>query len=307
MNKAILCILIVLLSVLIAGCTPAQQDKARELLGQHRCAAYSGYLCSAPDDCGAPYLDTIESYCCPIKCQTCNQSCDDGNDCTEDSCSKQTNYSCVFTKKHGACQNDGICSEAEVRCNGISTSNPSQIDRVTALNPSGTCRSYSGEGAVAEEVSEAGIGSCNIPNQLKGESNKDCPISCDDGDDSTSDWYDTHSSQCKNTPLCDDRDANTLDWVEKDSNECKHCPKHIVEEPQTDIINFTFGSQYINTSVERNPQCNDGICDKGEGVYYCPEDCYDVVELSKTKVMEDDKQITWQITNDENSQGYYYI
>lgn len=255
-------IFIIGLLLLIAGCTPAQQDKARELLGQHRCQAYNGYLCSAPDDCGLSYLDTIESYCCPIKCQTCNQTCNDNNDCTEDSCSKQTNFSCVFTKKQGACQNDGICSETEVRCNGISTSQPPQIDRVTALNSDGTCRSYSGSsgGAVAVEEIGTDINGCIIPNQLKGKSNKDCPISCDDGDDSTSDWYDTHSNQCENTPLCNDGDANTIDWFDLDSNGCEHCPKQIAELPQNqtlcpnfDTTNCTSNGTYVWNITSLNP------------------------------------------------------
>ena len=146
---------------------------------------------------------------------------------------------------HGACQNDEICTRQEIMCNGITTSQPPQIDRVTALNPSGTCRSYSGEGAVEEEASEAGIDGCNIPNQLKGESNKDCPTSCDDGDDSTSDWYDMKTNQCMNTPICDDRDSNTIDWIEKDSNECRHCPKTLPEEPHGDRIT----PQYLNRTL----------------------------------------------------------
>ncbi|MBU2637854.1 MAG: DsbA family protein [Nanoarchaeota archaeon] len=94
--KAYIAIILGILLIAVVGCTPEQRTKALELVGQHRCQAYSGYLCSAPDDCGLPYLDTIESYCCPLNCQTCNQSCDDGNVCTKDICSKETSYACEY-------------------------------------------------------------------------------------------------------------------------------------------------------------------------------------------------------------------
>lgn len=100
-NNVAIVMLLALLLIIIAGCTPEQEAKARELIGQHRCAAFNGYICSAPDDCALPYLDTIESYCCPIKCGTCNQSCDDGNERTEDYCSTETNYECQHNYTYG--------------------------------------------------------------------------------------------------------------------------------------------------------------------------------------------------------------
>lgn len=93
MNKAILLVTLFIL-IFIAGCTSEQEAQARQMIKENRCAAYNGYLCSGPGDCALPYLDTIDSYCCPIPCQTCNQTCDDGAERTEDYCSKATNYEC---------------------------------------------------------------------------------------------------------------------------------------------------------------------------------------------------------------------
>ena len=123
-----------ILALLIIGCTPEEEKKVREAIEQHRsqidsevqntvkkanCQAFNGYICSGPDDCGVPYIDTIESYCCPVQCGTCNQSCDDNDKCTKDDCSKATGYEC----KHDTlkpCPNDGICEfqESHLDVNG---------------------------------------------------------------------------------------------------------------------------------------------------------------------------------------------
>lgn len=89
-------LIVCLCAVILSGCTPEQEQQARQMIKENRCQAYNGYLCSASDDCGLPYLEVIESYCCPIKCGTCNQSCDDGDACTKDSCSKDTEYKCKY-------------------------------------------------------------------------------------------------------------------------------------------------------------------------------------------------------------------
>lgn len=73
--------------LLIVGCSQEIQKQ--------NCQSYNGYLCSGPDDCALPYLGTIESYCCPMKCQTCNKTCDDNNLSTKDLCSESTKFKCI--------------------------------------------------------------------------------------------------------------------------------------------------------------------------------------------------------------------
>jgi len=146
--------------VFLVGCTPEQEEQVKNLVKENRCSAYNGYLCSAPDDCGVPYLDVIESYCCPIPCESCNQSCDDGNGCTEDSCSKNTNYECKYEELI-PCPNNGICEKGEF--NGNSPHCPGEP--------------YATSASINE--------------------NTDCPQDCNDNNPDTADSYDFETQQCK--------------------------------------------------------------------------------------------------------------
>ena len=124
MTKIYLSVSLLFLALfLIVGCTPEQEQKVREIIGQHRCQTFNGYICSAPDDCALSYLDTIESYCCPIKCMTCNQSCDDSIETTKDYCSKETDYECRHNKicpktcdDSNSCTNDYCSESTEYEC-----------------------------------------------------------------------------------------------------------------------------------------------------------------------------------------------
>ena len=157
--RAYIIIILGLLLLTVIGCTPEQQAQAREMIKENRCAAFNGYVCSAPDDCAVPYLEVIESYCCPIKCGTCNESCDDENQCTRDYCSKATNYTCKH-EELSVCPNNGICEKGEY--NGIFTS----------------CGGVIGIDDGAEE-------------------SEDCPKTCDDINDNTEDWYNFEAQECK--------------------------------------------------------------------------------------------------------------
>lgn len=230
MKKQILLLLFIL--VIISACTPKQEEEVRGIIEEHKgeietgiketvqkqnCQSYNGYICSAPDDCGLPYLNTTESYCCPIKCQTCNQSCDDGNECTTDSCLKQTNYSCMFTKIKGSCQNDGFCDGNEANCAGLNTGTPTEYG-ITEIPSTGEsiCSGAS--------ASSAGVGiGCNFKNAKPNKPNADCPTTCNDDDASTFDRYDTEKQECQHIPNCDDGDSSTNDWFNLRVNSCAHC------------------------------------------------------------------------------------
>ncbi|MBU2638909.1 MAG: hypothetical protein KJ955_08090 [Nanoarchaeota archaeon] len=118
--KAYIAIILGILLLAVVGCTPEQEARAREMVKENRCSAFNGYLCSAPDDCAVPYLDVIESYCCPIKCGTCNQTCeDDGDPCTQDICSKKTDYKCTHEPVQNNCLNKtSTCKDGTfISCN----------------------------------------------------------------------------------------------------------------------------------------------------------------------------------------------
>jgi hypothetical protein len=178
--KIYIAIILGILLLAVVGCTPEQEAQARELIGQHRCAAFNGYLCSAPDDCVVPYLDTIESYCCPLQCNTCNQSCEDNNPCTIDSCSKKTNYTCMYKSKSDDCFNEtAICKEG-ILIDCIDD-DPCTIDK---------CPRWQSEWAAGEELvcshqhmrpcpghEICGDGVCSSPTENFLDCKEDCPIS----------------------------------------------------------------------------------------------------------------------------------
>ncbi len=161
MRKLLILSLLVLL-IFLVGCT---QEDLEDWQGITKsCQDFQGYLCSAPDECAVSYLDVIESYCCPIPCKTCNQSCEDLNICTKDYCSKDTNYECKY-ESITPCANNGICEEGEYK--GAITFCPG--------NPLGRASSVS-----ASDVKSV-----------------DCPQNCNDNNPNTADSYDFEKQECK--------------------------------------------------------------------------------------------------------------
>lgn len=207
-----------LLLLAVIGCTPEQEQKVRELIGQHRCAAFNGYLCSAPDDCNVPYLDTIESYCCSIPCQTCNQSCDDGIETTEDYCSKATNYICQHKNIcPKSCDDGDICSidscseltnyqcnHERIACCGIDcddndvcTKDYCKLDsclneQIIPCSNNGICE----QGEYFGPKTLCGGDSSSLTRVDDFKSN-DCPQTCDDNNPNTADSYDFEAQECK--------------------------------------------------------------------------------------------------------------
>ena len=104
MNK-LLSLLLVLGLVFLVGCTGTSETgqavegvnpNPAEDINQNtsdsnirlNCRELGGYLCSHDGSCTLEWLDSSDSYCCPINCGTCpaNVSCDDNNNRTDDSC-----------------------------------------------------------------------------------------------------------------------------------------------------------------------------------------------------------------------------
>ncbi|MDD4878647.1 MAG: hypothetical protein PHO02_06480 [Candidatus Nanoarchaeia archaeon] len=125
----VLILFLIMIMLTFSGCTPKQEHNGeietgiQEIIQKPSCQSQKGYLCSASDDCNSPYLDTIESYCCPIECQTCNQSCDDKIETTEDYCSKTTNYTCQHQKicpkncdDSNSCTDDRCSKDTNFQC-----------------------------------------------------------------------------------------------------------------------------------------------------------------------------------------------
>ena len=243
--KIYITILLGILLLAVIGCTPEQELKVRELIGQHRCATFNGYLCSAPDDCNLPYLDTIESYCCSIPCQTCNQSCDDGIETTEDFCSKVTNYTCQHKKIcPKSCDDEDSCTE------DYCSENTEYECKHKTLKPcpnNGICEQgeYLGLETSCEGTSTV------IVQSFKSE---DCPKTCNDGDANTADNYDFDKQKCINE-ICDSEnesisDIDTCVPSEYEICESQEVPSLIEAEETEKIV----------------PRCGNNICESGENI-----------------------------------------
>src|SRR3989338_5175332 len=79
------------------------------------CRELNGYICNEEEGCAFPWLDSSESYCCPIECGKCpaDTNCDDGNSCTKDECNKDTAFQCKNTQMK-PCINNAICEQGEL-------------------------------------------------------------------------------------------------------------------------------------------------------------------------------------------------
>lgn len=203
-HRTVILFFLALFLVITAGCTPEQEQKVRELIGEHRCQAFNGYICSAPDDCALPYLDTIESYCCPIKCMTCNQSCDDSIETTEDYCSKETGYECRHNKIcPKTCDDDNSCTDDYC---SESTEYECVHEELKPCPNDGICEKKEFRGNIHTYCpnSEAVLESARAVI-----SSNDCPENCNDAYD------DGNGRQYENNP-------NTEDWYDFETQECKH-------------------------------------------------------------------------------------
>jgi len=262
------------LLLLVTACTPEQEARARELIGQHRCATFNGYLCSAPDDCALPYLDTIESYCCPIKCNTCNQSCDDGNPCTNDVCGKDTGYKCE-NKNISICigckyrMDENICSGRNdtIICKGgklISCADGNKCTADSCTGPTNAVVEVIGKEEAQCEHNELkpcpNNGICEME-EFKGDLHTYCPSSAISGgagiaavEEVARPVSSVESSDCPTT--CNDDNSNTEDWYDFDAQICKHkqCETAIPSSPTIQV-------------------CGDGSCNNNENTANCPDDC----------------------------------
>lgn len=134
----------------------------------------------------------------------CPKSCDDGNSCTQDICSKETNYKCFYTKLEGP----QLGCLAKVTCG-------------KELCKTGVCQT--------DYVSDCcGNNICEIkePRETYETCPADCP-NCDDDNKCTKDSYDYHQQECFNKiiiPCCGNKICD--EGAEKFSNcpaDCQHC------------------------------------------------------------------------------------
>jgi len=154
------------------------------------CRELNGYICNEEEGCAFPWLDSSESYCCPIECGKCpaDTNCDDGNSCTKDECNKDTAFQCKNTQMK-PCINNAICEQGELL--PVIWNAPQNCEDV--------CGSWFAKDTNCNGIGGGGSGTSEL--------NLDCPTTCEDGDEYTFDFYNYESQKCEhiNCPrTCED-------------------------------------------------------------------------------------------------------
>lgn len=181
----------------------------------------------------------------------CPESCDDRNPCTQDSCSKQTNYQCSYTKLSGAqpgCLAEVTCGKESCKA-GVC-----QIDYISNCCGNKIC-----------EVDET-YPDCPA----------DCP-NCDDSNKCTADWYDYHQQKCVNKPMvdivcCGNGVCETGETYENCAQDCPNC-----DDGNKCTKDYYDYHQKICVNKKISPCCGDGLCEKDETYFICPLDCSPIV------------------------------
>lgn len=173
-NLIIVCFLFS--AVFVLGCVNVEVS----LDNGKSCSELNGYMCDSEEECVLELLDSTESYCCPIKCNSCpsNFSCDDNDSCTNDFCIVSQGEPVCNHTQITPCANNGVCESGEIEtCDFSSGSVMIGNERITG--PVLCCPEYAN--AVSSKTMES----------------DDCPESCDDEDPNTADWYNFTAQECQ--------------------------------------------------------------------------------------------------------------
>lgn len=179
----------------------------------------------------------------------CPASCDDGNSCTAESCSKETGYKCQIKPIPNCCGNK-TCEHSESYEN-CPLDCPNCDDNNECTKDSFDYYKQKCSNAPNLSVICCGNTACEA-GETYGNCARDCP-NCDDGNKCTKDSYDYHKQQCldeiiipccgnkicdkgaeKNSscpsdcPNCDDNSKLTSDSFNYTSQKCEHVVTHYI-------------------------------------------------------------------------------
>jgi hypothetical protein len=119
--------------------------------------------------CADNVTQVLDINDCPKERPKCPLSCDDNNNCTKDSCSSATNYTCVYSEII-PCNGNGICEQAEF---GLSADCPASCDDA---NP---CTADSYDYRLKSCLHDAVVPCCGNKLCEAGESYVKCPLDCE--------------------------------------------------------------------------------------------------------------------------------
>ena len=195
----------------------------------------------------------------------CPEFCDDVNPCTQDSCSKETNYKCSFAPIPNCCGNK-ICETGEtyetcsVDCPNCGDDNKCTKDSYDYHEQKCLNAPILTTVCCGNTVCETGETYQNC--------SRDCP-NCDDNNKCTKDSYDYHQQKCLNgiivpccgngicdkevetysicstdCPKCDDNNKLTADSFDYTTQKCKYVVTHyFIGDFESGTQNWDFGGE----------------------------------------------------------------
>lgn len=204
----------------------------------------------------------------------CPKSCDDGNTCTQDTCSAGTDYECFNSPISGCCGNT-IC-ETEEGYETCSLDCPKCDDNNECTNDSFNYHTQKCSNAPILDKICCGNTICETGENYKNCA-RDCP-NCDDNNKCTLDSYDYHQQKCINKtavpccgngtcdkgaetrlncstdcPSCDDNSRLTADSFNYVTQKCEHIVTHyIFDDFENGAGEWEFFGKEENEPVSTN-------------------------------------------------------
>jgi hypothetical protein len=222
------------LGLVALGCDPGDDPAAKEDAGAGDDAAVD--TGAPPGDAFVPYMDAADdagedAAQSPVPCVT-ELDCDDGVECTVDTCEDDF---CQHAPDHDACEDDGndctlaVCGASGCGAGPVSAGTPCSA---------GYC---DGEGTCLECLENAHCSDGNLctADVCIGGVCVNHPFGhCDDGNPCTANWYDDALGCQSTTVVCDDADECTAD-----------------------VCNPAFGCEH--PALEDGTPCSYGQCQRG--------------------------------------------
>ena len=235
--------------------------------------------CSDGDPC------TLEDHCDKGQCKSKDLNCDDGSDCTVDSCDPEA-QGCKWALLTGDCDDGNACTKADMCVAGICAGNVGTDCDDGNLCTNDLCSPKDGCFHVNNSAPCDDGDECTFPDKCKGGQCDGSPKGCSDNDpctvDDTCDGADGNS--CVGTPmLCSDDNLCTAD----------SCLEGACVSTPSDGLGCTDGD--LCTMLDT---CIDGLCkgtvvmDCDDGMPCTSDDCSGGVCVSSPVLCDDGRTCT---------------
>ena len=232
-------------------------------------------MCDDPDTSGCGEGITNPA---PAPASTRITRCDDGNDCTTDTCELGE---CTFTPECAeaadcddgdaciadTCTAEGCCEYSPITCDDSNACTDDSCDPAT--------------GCVFTPIDCDDGDACTVDNCDEIDGCIYSPVDCDDGNDCTADSCDpatgcVHVPDCASAADCDDTDACTMEVCTAEGC-CEYTPVNCDDGDvcTEDSCDPATGCVFTPIDCDDGDACTVDNCDEIDGCIYSPVDCDD--------------------------------